>query len=264
MRGFVNEVRANLGLPVTLAAWAFLTVMMALAGPFGSYEEVPLIRRLLFWLVVTALALVLAVAVRVLVYSRLGLSGLWRGGVLTALLVATVLTWPVHRLMDLRSDLYPLLPPQPGELAVFIFCLTMGFCALRHAMGDGSLGPAVVGFAGGPVALPGHRPHPRLLDRLAPDLRGRVLRVSGRDHYVDVVTDAGSASLLMRFSDALAELEGAKGLRVHRSHWVADPAVIAVEREGARVFLRLTLGDPVPVSRTYLAEVEGRGWPGQA
>lgn len=262
MRGFLDEVMANLRSPVTWAAWGFLTVMMAIAGPFGSYESVPLFRRFSFWLVVTALALVLATMLRVLVYARPGLAGSWRGGVVTAALVAASLTWPVHKVMALSNEVYPLLPPQHGELAVFIFCLTMGFCAFCLALDQG----APSGITGRSGQEPNSAPDttPRLLERLPPELRGQVLRVSGRDHYVDVVTEAGVGSILMRFSDALAELDGAEGLRVHRSHWVAEAAVRGAERDGARAYLRLVRGDPVPVSRTYLADVEGRGWLDQA
>jgi len=243
------------------AAWGFLTAMMAVAGPFGSYESVPLFRRFSFWLVVTALALVLATMLRVLVYARPGLSGLWRGGLVTAALVTASLTWPVHRMMALSNEVYPLLPPQPGELAVFIFCLTMGLCAFRLAL-DRSAPSGADPSGEAPPSAP--EVAPRLLERLPPELRGRVLRVSGRDHYVDVVTEVGVGSILMRFSDALAELDGAEGLRVHRSHWVAEAAVSGAERDGARAFLRLDQGDVVPVSRTYLADVEGRGWLDQA
>lgn len=254
MRAFLTEMRANLRLPVTQAAWVFLTVLMALAGPFGSYEEVPLINRLGFWLVVTALAIVLAVAVRVVVYSRLGLAGIWPAGMVTSTTVAALFSYPLFLVMDRSGSVYPLMPPQPGELALFIFCLTLGFCAIRHALDEGQTDPAA------PVA-----PNlPRLVDRLSPDLRGTVWRVSGRDHYVDILTDKGTGSVLMRFSDAMAELDGIDGEQVHRSHWVAAHAVAGTVREGGRVFLRLVCGERVPVSRTYLPQVEQRGWLGQA
>jgi hypothetical protein len=265
MRAFLDELRAGLRLPVTSAAWVFLTVLMALSGPFGSYQEVPLAKRLLFWLVVTALAIVLALSVRVLVYTRLGLGGLWPAGVVTSAVVAAMLTWPLHALMRLDVAVYPLLPPTPLELALFIFSLTLGFCAIRHAIeqAEPMAAPAML-IGQTPQDPPPAPPPPRLLGRLAPGLRGAVWRVSGRDHYVDVLTERGSGSVLMRFSDAIAELDGMDGEQVHRSHWVAAHAVAGAEREGGRVFLELVCGERVPVSRTYLPQVERRGWLGQA
>lgn len=263
MRAFLDEMRASLRLPVTQAAWIFLTVLMALTGPFGSYQEIPLAQRLMFWLVVTALAIVLAVAVRVVVYSRLGLGGLWPAGAVTAGTVAAILTGPLYLLMRGNAGLYPLRPPAPDELALFIFCLTLGFCAIRHAIDQRDGLPAVASFADMPqTGTP--QGVPRLVGRLAPELRGTVWRVSGRDHYVDILTDKGTGSVLMRFSDAMAELDGIDGEQVHRSHWVAAHAVAGAMREGGRVFVRLVCGERVPVSRTYLPQVEQRGWLAQA
>lgn len=264
MRAFLDELRASLRLPVTQAAWVFLTVLMALTGPFGSYQEVPLVKRLLFWLVVTALAIVLAVVVRVVVYSRFGLSGLWPAGAATAGVVTAILTWPLHALMRRDVGIYPLLPPAPHELALFIFCLTLGFCAIRHAIDQRPLLPTVSPLLEPGAANAGPDALPSLVGRLAPELRGPVRRVSGRDHYVDILTDKGTCSVLMRFSDAMAELDGIDGEQVHRSHWVATHAVTGAVREGGRVFLHLTGDERVPVSRTYLARVERRGWLGQA
>lgn len=101
---------------------------------------------------------------------------------------------------------------------------------------------------------------PRILARLEPALRAPLVRLSVNDHYVEVVTEAGATNLLMRFADALAEVEGVPGLRVHRSHWVADGAVRGARRDGGRVILSLSDGAEVPVSRPNLAAVEARGW----
>ncbi len=55
------------------------------------------------------------------------------------------------------------------------------------------------------VAVP-----PRLFQRIAPEAHGDLISISVRDHYVDVVTSAGQASLLMRLSDAMAEADGCR------------------------------------------------------
>ena len=41
------------------------------------------------------------------------------------------------------------------------------------------------------------------------------------DHYVRVFTDAGESLILLRLSDAMAEVRDVPGLQIHRSHWVA-------------------------------------------
>jgi hypothetical protein len=102
-------------------------------------------------------------------------------------------------------------------------------------------------------------PRPRLLDRLPTEKRGRIVRLSMQDHYVEVHTDRGSALILMRMSDAIAEIEGVDGLRIHRSHWVARDAVEAVERREGRLVLRLRGGVELPVSRSYVEAVRSAG-----
>ena len=98
------------------------------------------------------------------------------------------------------------------------------------------------------------------LDRLPPHLRGDLIALEAQDHYLKVHTEAGSTLILSRLSDAIAQLRGIDGLQVHRSWWVADFAVVAVQREGGALTLKLSNGLKAPVSRTYLQAVRARGW----
>jgi hypothetical protein len=63
----------------------------------------------------------------------------------------------------------------------------------------------------------------------------------------------------MRFRDALEELSDLPGLRVHRSHWVMIDAVTEVRPDGRRHVAVLSCGTEVPVSRSYLGNLEIRG-----
>jgi DNA-binding LytR/AlgR family response regulator len=65
----------------------------------------------------------------------------------------------------------------------------------------------------------------------------------------------------MRMRDAIDELEGVRGLQVHRSWWVANDAVERVERDGDRLRLRLVNGLVVPVARSQTGAVKAQGWP---
>ena len=94
----------------------------------------------------------------------------------------------------------------------------------------------------------------RFLDRLPPEVGRDVIYLKVSGHYITVVTTAGSGILLMRFADAVAELEGA-GMQVHRSFWVAFRHVTAVEQREGRTVVCLTGGEVVPVSRTFVAAV---------
>ena len=100
---------------------------------------------------------------------------------------------------------------------------------------------------------------PRFLDRLPPELGRDLVYLKMADHYVEAFTAAGSTLILMRFADAIAELDGLDGLRVHRSYWVARRHVAGTARRAGRTTLRLTGGHLVPVSRGRLAEVRAAG-----
>jgi DNA-binding LytR/AlgR family response regulator len=110
------------------------------------------------------------------------------------------------------------------------------------------------------ASSPGAAPA-RFLDRLPPRLRGaRLLAVQAEDHYLRLHTDRGSDLILMRLSDALAELEGLEGAQTHRSWWVARDAVASVARGDGRAALTLDGDITAPVSRRYAKALREAGW----
>ena len=73
-----------------------------------------------------------------------------------------------------------------------------------------------------------------------------------------MTTTKGRDLILMRLSDAEAELAFYPGMRVHRSWWVARGGVDGIETTGDRMTIRLVSGTEVPVSRANRAAV--RSW----
>ena len=58
---------------------------------------------------------------------------------------------------------------------------------------------------------------PRFLERLPAKLRGaEIWAVQSEDHYLRLHTSLGQELILMRLSDAVAELEGVEGVGVNR------------------------------------------------
>lgn len=92
---------------------------------------------------------------------------------------------------------------------------------------------------------------PTLLSTIDPPLKGIIVWVEAQEHYVRIVTDQEQRTVLARFSDIVRELAKSGGLQVHRSHWIKKSAVKAHEKKGQNLFVKLTTGDEVPVSRTY-------------
>ena len=105
------------------------------------------------------------------------------------------------------------------------------------------------------------QPPARFLERLPMKLKGAALwAVQAEDHYLRLHTDRGSDLILMRLSDALAELDGLEGAQTHRSWWVAREAVCDVARGDGRATLTLPDDTRVPVSRRYARTLREAGW----
>ncbi|MFZ2031949.1 MAG: LytTR family DNA-binding domain-containing protein [Vitreimonas sp.] len=101
----------------------------------------------------------------------------------------------------------------------------------------------------------------RFLERLPPKLKGAALyAISAEDHYLRLHTSKGSDLILMRMSDAIAELEGLEGAQTHRSWWVARDAVESTRRDGERLTLVLKGGAEAPVSRPNIRPLREAGW----
>jgi DNA-binding LytR/AlgR family response regulator len=98
--------------------------------------------------------------------------------------------------------------------------------------------------------------------RLPAKLGKDLLAIKAEDHYLRIYTTAGNDLLLMRLTDAVEELDGYDGLRVHRSYWVAHAAIERAEKAGRRVTLHLVNGMRVPVSRRYAEDLKAQGWLG--
>ncbi len=109
-----------------------------------------------------------------------------------------------------------------------------------------------------PKARPG-APAPAFLDRVTEQRRQGLLAIQAQEHYISVHTASGSELILYRFGDALKELAEVPGLQVHRSFWVADGSVISYERKNSQLFLKLRNGLEVPVSRSFVRDVEQSG-----
>ncbi len=104
-------------------------------------------------------------------------------------------------------------------------------------------------------------PPPRFLERLPFKLKGADLHaVEAQDHYLRLHTSRGSDLILLRLSDAIAELEGIEGAQTHRSWWVARAAVQDVRKTDGRATLVLPGGVEAPVSRGFMAAIRERGW----
>jgi hypothetical protein len=234
------------GLAVSGAAGAFL----ALTGAFGMAGPLPV--RLAYWIGLCVMGAVVGslISWRLADDGRLDAAP-WRYGAILVLgitLPFTVVVWLVTSLAFFdRVSLTTLPRFLPPVLLITAAMTALNFLVQRH--------PAET------HAAPAGAAPPRFLERLPPKLRGGELyAVESEDHYLRLHTSKGQDLILLRLSDAVAELEGIEGAQTHRSWWVAKDAVQEARRGDGRAVLTLKTGVEAPVSRAYARALREAGW----
>lgn len=246
-RTALTRKEALRGFAVSAAAGVFL----AMSGAFGL-DAAPLLTRLAYWIGLCVAGAVVGTGVSTIV-GRDGRADdrPWLYGTLVCIgitLPFTVVVWLVSELM---FEGVPRLAALTGYLAP-VFIVTAAMTALNFLV-QRTPPETHAAAAGGPA--------PRFLDRLPPRLRGAEIRaVEAEDHYLRLHTSKGEDLILMRLSDAVAELEGIEGAQTHRSWWVAKDAVESARRGDGRAILTLRGGIEAPVSRAYAKALRDAGW----
>ena len=244
----LRELQAHLGAPFVLATQAGIALVLGLSGPFGSFESLSPLPRLVYWTGIVFGTYGLGSALTLLILdpldarSRLPLMlQILRGGVILGLAVLVFLwLWslPFFRAQDGPGHL-----AGAGGLAAFVVSWTVLSLRVFYPQ------PAVDGATD----------QPALLKRLPLDKRGALVALTATDHYVEVVTDKGRELVLMRLADAIAETAPVRGMQVHRSHWVALAQVESAERRGDGARLEMRTGMEIPVSRRHMPSIRAAG-----
>ncbi len=238
-----NHIR---GLAITLAAGLFLTFSEA----FGT-GEVPLLRRLVYWLPVMAAGYGWGAFVTTTIARRARslTDNAWLIGGLAALAMSipfTLFVWVATRFV-LGSNM-----PFAGVPYLFGYVLLVSAALTAINLLVETRRAAITYADPAP---------PKFLERLPLKLRGaEVWAVEAEDHYLRLHTSKGQDLILMRLADAVDELQGIEGAQVHRSWWVARDAITEAKRGDGRATLTLRDGAEAPVSRTYAGLLRERGW----
>ena len=240
------------------AIWTLLAVLAAVAGPFGTYEATTFVERLAYWAVVVVSSSVVGRTTHWLAKRYLGQNRAVLADAVSFAIITVAYT-PV--LWFVTNGLFKFWslegPPPLTRLVLYVAVITASVLAFRRLVPE----PENVGYFGGAADREtGAGPAgPRLARRLPDDFVGPILRLTGNDHFVDVVTAAATHSIRLRFRDAIDEMDTVQGYCTHRSHWVAQEAISGVEKSGGKIRLQLSNGDRVPVSRKYKPDLEGAG-----
>lgn len=234
-----------------VAAGAFLAVV----GAFDTWQaSLPL--RLVFWvpmLVLGTLAGTL-IALRTMRRPKIGENTLAVWAIVTALVTVpgTFIVWSYIALV-----FGPNMPSSVLLLFLQVGVVTGAASAIMMLINR----PGFATHAAAPTVSGAVLPPVRFLDRLPPKLKGGTLyAVQAEDHYLRIRTSKGSDLILMRLTDAIAELEGIEGAQTHRSWWVAKDGYTEVKRAERRMTLVLKDGAEAPVSRPNAAALRESGW----
>jgi hypothetical protein len=235
-----------------LAATAVVAVIVALSGGFGS-GVLTIVPRTVYWVALTAVGAAIGI-----VSARLVIPAAWfeRRPWAAWSLIAVCIALPMTAIVSVSTTMINHRSFRPGIiLDVFPSTLatTVGLTVLAFLVRSRPMLVTHAALAGGAPA--------KFLQRLPLKLQGASLwAIEAEDHYLRLHTSKGQDLILMRLSDAIAELEGIEGAQTHRSWWVAREALAGAARSDGRATLTLTDGAEVPVSRGYAKALREKGW----
>jgi hypothetical protein len=234
-------------------------VFLGLIGPFGTYTNAGgVVLRIAFWTSIFWLGTIIfgfIVRPAAVLGSKLGFSRLF-----SALAAAIVACAPVAAVVALIGrQLWPGARVQ-GALTWYGETLLVSLpLVLAWSRWEGPRRRTARDPIAGAQAIVSDTD---FLARMPAHLGRELLCLQMEDHYVRAHTPTGSALVLIPLKQAIAELAGVEGLKVHRSWWVARAAVERALNDGRNLKLRLHNGLEVPVARTSVAEVRAAGWLG--
>ena len=237
--------------PVNFALWVILALALTIGGPFGTYETVDIGTRFVYWILVVPVSALIGFQVSYLVEMiwpslPLVISDLMSSMGIT--IIFAPMAWLLTQAMLVAPGVEV---PSLSEMAFYVFAVAMAVMTGRRLI------PGIEKRNYLPRTHDSKRP--RLLKRVPRLIDAQVIRITSQGHFVEIVSDAGTERIRMRLSDAVDEMDSVPGLLVHRSHWVAQEAIVASETVAGKAQLRLRNGDTVPVSRTYRGMLEEAG-----
>lgn len=236
------------GWVVGVAVATTIGLFLGLLGPFGSFLNGPFWSLLAYWVALSWLGFAVFGGGTAVILRRLGARPRAWAAIALFVLAASVpfglISW------TFATSLWPRLRQVPGltplvwyleGLAITVPQVALfAFIRSRRGGAAGRPPPPAAGLLGAAPA--------------------EVLCLQMEDHYVRVHTVRGSSLVLATFGQAIAALNGAPGLQVHRSWWVAERAVVGAVADGRNLRLALTNGLSAPVARSAVATVRQAGW----
>jgi hypothetical protein len=254
--GAAKGLGPRTGMAAEIGLLLLIGLFMSITGPYGTAAE-PLIPRHAFWLfIIFAGGAAGAVAERLL---RRWISNVWiRAAAAAAAISIPIALLVLYAMIVLLGHTHGFSKPIFLNLIWQVFVIQSAILAVRMLI---RRRPTRIVESRTIFAPPLPDAEASLRSRLSAKRRSaKLLAIEAHDHYVRVHTDAGVELIGLRISDAVAELSGAHGFRVHRSWWVSADAIKAARWRRGSGELELENGLSVPVSRSGAPSLRLAGW----
>lgn len=255
----LREMQAHFADRRVLAGMAVVAVLLGFAGPFGTFDELKLGPRIAYWAAIVISTYGFGYAVAMLISKLFGLQV--RQPWARVLVFGAVTGVPVT-LAVMAVNLAAFGSSGIEPLSLWLQCTLIGMGVItiteiferRAQPAEAPVGAALQGEAA--VAA---EATPPILDRVPLPSRGKLWALVVQDHYVEIVTERGRTLVLMRLGDAIREAGGTPGVQIHRSHWVALPAVARVIKADGKPAVELHDGRRLGISRGYMEAARQAG-----
>lgn len=238
----LREVRTDLTKRPVLIGMLALGLILGISGPFNTINLIPALPRTLYW--ITVVFVTFAIGSLIDTILRRLLTG--RPTALVTILSACGIGLAVTATLALLN----LLAFGFWYGSWMDFVTQLGVVTMISAV----VVVCSVLLSSAPTDTPA-----ALLNRLPLDKRGALVSLSAEDHYVRVTTTKGEEMVLIRLSDAVAEVGSTEGLQIHRSHWIALDQIEKITRKGDRGEVTLSNQTTRPISRSYMPTVREAG-----
>jgi hypothetical protein len=248
----LRGMQAHFGDRRVLASMAVVALLLGVAGPFGTFEDLGLGARLAYWAAIVVSTYGLGYAASMVVARLLGVRV--RQPWARVLLFGALTGMPVT-LAVMVVNLAAFGSTGIAPLSLWLQCTLIGMGVI--AIGEILAASRPVPTVAAPVAAPEQAPP--ILDRVPLPARGALWALVVQDHYVEIVTERGKALVLMRLGDAIREVGATPGVQIHRSHWVALAAVARVVKMEGKTAVELPDGRRLGISRGYMEAARQAG-----
>ena len=247
----LREMQAHFSDWRVLASMALVAAILGVAGPFGTFELFNPGVRLVYWAAIVVSTYGLGYAASLLLSRMFGLRLLqpW-----ARILILGALTGVPVTLAVLAVNLVAFGGPGIPVLSLWVQCTLIGMGVL--AISEIVAGSLRASAAPAPAAA---EAPPPILDRVPLPARGALWALVVQDHYVEILTERGRTLVLMRLGDAIREAGATRGVQIHRSHWVALPAVARVVKADGKPAVELPDGRRLGISRGYMDAARAAG-----